>query len=139
MKKIASLMLASICLLAFAEPIQAAVPRWGWSDIEHSLGTARLEDHQATGILPFAKLAGPAAEQVTVVSVNLDPKTTKVPGVLANVWPKLKDALNAVRNALSSDPTLKASLEGRGVRSDDVLGVGQSHDGRLAVFVSNNA
>jgi len=138
MKKIASLMLASICLLAFVEPTHAAAPRWGWSEVEHPIGTARIEDHRAD-IRGFARLAGPVTEEVTVVSVNLDPKTTKVPGVLANVWPKLKDALNAVRNALSSDPTLKASLEGRGVQPDSVLGIGQSHDGRLAVFVSNNA
>lgn len=137
MKKIASLMLASICLLAFAEPVLSAAPRWGWSEVDHPIGAARLEDHQSD-ILSFAKLAGPVTDEVTVVSVNLDPKTTKVPGVLANVWPKLKDALNAVRNALSSDPTLKASLEGRGVHPDSVLGVGQSHDGHLAVFVSNN-
>ena len=138
MKKIASLILASLCLFAFAEPSVSAASRWGWSEIDHPGGTSRFEDHQAN-ILGFAKLAGPVTDQVTVVSVNLDPKTTKVPGVLANVWPKLKDALNAVRNALSSDPTLKASLEGRGVRPDSVLGVGQSHDGSLAVFVSNTA
>jgi len=138
MKKIASLILASICLLAFAEPTQAATPRWGWSEVEHAVGTARLEDHR-TDILGFARLAGPVTQEVTVVSVNLDPKTTKVPGVLANVWPKLKDALNAVRNALSSDPTLKASLEGRGVQPDSVLGIGESKDGHLAVFVSKSA
>jgi len=84
-------------------------------------------------------VAGPVASDVTVVSVNIDPKTIKVPGVLANVWPKLKDALNTVRNALSSDPTLKASLEDRGVHPDSVLGIGQSRDGRLAVFVGNSA
>ena len=138
MKKIASLMLASICLLAFAEPTQAATPRWGWSEVEHPVGAARLED-QRTAILRFGRLAGPVTKEVTVVSVNLDPKTTKVPGVLANVWPKLKDALNAVRNALSSDPTLKASLEGRGVQPDSVLGIGEDKDGHLAVFVSKSA
>jgi len=138
MKKIASLMLASICLLAFAEPTQAATPRWGWSEVDHPIGTARPEDHQ-TNIWRYAKIAGPVASDVTVVSVNIDPKTIKVPGVLANVWPKLKDALNTVRNALSSDPTLKASLEDRGVHPDSVLGIGQSRDGRLAVFVGNSA
>jgi len=138
MKKIASLMLASICLLAFVEPTQAVSPRWGWSAVEHSIGAARLEDHQ-TDILRYARLAGPVTEDVTVVSVNLDPKTTKVPGVLANVWPKLKDALNAVRNALSNDPTLKASLEGHGVQPDSVLGIGEAKDGHLAVFVSKSA
>jgi hypothetical protein len=138
MKKIASLMLASICLLAFAEPTQAATPRWGWSEVEHAVGTARLEDHR-TDILGFARLAGPVTKEITVVSVNLDPKTTKVPGVLANVWPKLKDALNAVRNALSGDPTLKASLEGRGLQPDSVLGIGEGKDGHVAVFVSKSA
>jgi len=138
MKKIASLMLASICLLAFAEPSQAAAPRWGWSEVEHPIGTARLESHQ-TDVLRFAKLAGPVTSGITVVSVNLDPKTTKVPGVLANVWPKLKDALDAMKNALTKDPTLKASLEGHGIQPDNVLGVGQGHDGGLAVFVSKDA
>lgn len=138
MKKIASSMLASICLLAFVEPSQAASPRWGWSDVEHPFATERRDDRRPD-LLSFAKIAGPAASDVRVVSVNLDPKTTKVPGILANVWPKLKDALNAMRNALSSDPTLKASLDDRGIRPDNVLGVGQGHDGQLAVFVSNNA
>lgn len=136
MNKIASLMLASICLLAFAQPAQALAPRWGWSELEHSVGTARLEDHQ-TGILGFAKLAGPVADDVTVVSVNIDPKTTKVPGVLANVWPKVKDALNAVRKVVTGDPTLKASLETKGIKPGRVVGIGEGKDGKLAVFVSN--
>lgn len=138
MKKIASLMLASICLLAFVHTSEASAPRWGWSAIEHPSGTARL-DGRHNNIQRFAKLAGPVTEDVSVVSVNLDPKTTKVPGVLANLWPKLKDALAAMRNALSNDPTLKASLEVRGIHSDRVLGIGQGPNGQVVAFVSNNA
>ena len=40
MKKIASLILAGLCLLPLAPPAAAATPRWGWSEIaQHSTKT----------------------------------------------------------------------------------------------------
>jgi hypothetical protein len=137
MKKIASLMLASICLLAFVEPPQASSPSWGQWEVEHSAAVQRAD--RRPDLLSFAEIAGPTACNASVASINIDPKTTKVPGVLANIWPKLKDALNAVRNALGTDPTLKASLDVHGLRPESVLGAGQAPDGQLAVIVSNHA
>lgn len=104
MKQIASLLMASICLLALVSPSFGTESRWGWSALEQQ---KTLEAPAPLVVSKFAKLAAPAAGELTVVSVNLDPKTTRVPGVLAGVWPKLKEALDAVRKAVSKNPSLR--------------------------------
>ena len=129
-QQIASLLLASICLLAFVSPLQANDSPWSWQEVVQATTNAKL---------PSASLASAPPAPVSVISINLDPKTIKVPGVLANVWPGFKDLLDKLRKVVMDDPTLKASLEGQGVRASSVVGVGEAPDGHVTVFVSNAA
>lgn len=128
MKQIASLLMASVCTLALLTPAVAAETRWGWSDLDRDVSlVTRIEGFPA--MANIGQFAGAAIGKATVVSVNLDPKTIKAPGILAGVWPKFKDALDAVRRIVVGDPTLKASLEAGGISPDRLVGVGETADG----------
>ena len=142
MKKIASLIAASFCLLALSAPATAA-ERWGWSDLaaqswkEAWLDLSHVSWAPAAEVLKYASAV--ATPKVDVVPVPLDPKLIKQPGALAAIAPSFEDALDAVRKVVADDPVVARHLEAEGYKLDDVVGFGKLKDGTVAVFVDNAA
>jgi hypothetical protein len=116
-KKIASLVAASVCLLALLPSATGAGTQSGWASYD------------------WPALMAKSSPEVTVVAVPVDPTAAKVPDILAGAWPQYEQALGAVRSAITRDPGLKAALDAKGVAPDKVIGITQAN-GRLAVLVS---
>lgn len=119
MKKIASLLAASICLLVLLPSATAAAGQSSWATYDWP-----------------ALSAGSAQSEVSVVAVPLDPTAAKMPGILAKAWPQYQEAIQAVRSAIAHSPDLKAALDAKGVAPDRVIGITHAPNGRLAVLVS---
>jgi hypothetical protein len=116
MKKIASLLAASVCLLAF-------LPSAAGSDAHSSWKLHALKHLKAS-------------PEVSVVAVPLDPVAMKVPGVFAGILPKYQEAIAAVRSAIMEDSDLKAALDAKGVAPDRIIGITYAPNGRVAVLVN---
>jgi hypothetical protein len=118
MKKIASLLAASVCLLALLPSATAAAGLSGWTNY----------DWPSPGAKP--------SPDVSIVAVPVDPTAANVPGIFAKAWPKYQEAIQAVRSAIAHSPDLKATLDAKGVAADKVIGITHAPDGRIAVLVS---
>jgi hypothetical protein len=133
MTSIKALITASICLLAFSTPSLGAD---AWSP-QTAYGPAmagfeadlRAVKARAAAELP-AKNPG-----VEVVEVPATLAALKAPSVLAPVLSSFEKALEAVRKAAKSDPTVAATLRARGLNADDVLAVGKTENGSLKILV----
>ncbi len=124
MRKIASLIAASLCLLAFLPGAPAGAE-------SHSSWIASGTNVPDTG---WAPLHTPS--RLTVVAVPLEPTAVKVPGILAAAWPQYEEAIKAVRSAITNDPSLAAALGAKGVAPDNVVGINYGPDGRVIVYVT---
>lgn len=118
MKKIASLLAASVCLLAFLPSAAGAGSQSGWRDYDW----------------PSLRAQFPPA--FSVIAVQVDPTVAKVPGILASAWPQYREAIAAVRSAIAQDPDLRSALDAKGVPPDKIIGITRAPNGRLAVLVS---
>jgi len=118
MKKIASLLAASLCTLAFLSSAAAAGNPSSWMTYD------------------WPALDSPSSPAVEVVTVPVAPNAAKLPGILASAWPQYEEAIAAVRSAIVQDPSLKAELEAKGVAPDKVIGITYSRNGAIAVLVN---
>ena len=119
MKKIASLLAASICVLALAPTATGASVGSSWASYD------------------WPSLAGgQSPTEVSIVPMPVDPSVVKVPGILAKAWPKYQEAIAAVRSAIVEDPDLKAALDAKGLAPDKVIGITYQRNGGIAVLVS---
>lgn len=134
MKKIAALVAATFCLLAFV-PAVAGAERWGWSEL------AAQSWKEAWTKLTDAEDGSHGAGQpqpVAVLAVPLDPRTVRAPGALAPVLPMVDDALDSLRHAVSGDRQLAETLAARGYQTSQIVGASRLADGTVAVLVRNS-
>ena len=118
MKKIASLLAASLFALALLSSPVAAGNQSNWMTYD------------------WPALASSSSPAVNVVTVPIAPNAAKLPGILASAWPQYEEAIAAVRSAIAKDPSLKAELEAKGVAPDKVIGITYSRNGSIAVLVN---
>jgi hypothetical protein len=144
MKKIAALIAASMCTLAFAPSVSGMEQRWGWSDLTAQswkeawadIGKPKLSQLQAlAGPVVDADLNPVIAPKVEVVAVPVDPKLANAPGVLSAVLPDFEKALHSLRGAVAHDPAVAGRLEAQGYAIDDIVGLTRLKDGTVTVFV----
>lgn len=135
MLSVKSLIAASICLLAFATPALGA----DWSahkvmEPELDRLEAGLQAARAHAADAFVPKKNPGVEIVELPGTLV---RTELPAVLAPVLASYEKALEAVRAAAESDPTVVSALRARGLQPDDVLAVGKTEDGSLRILVES--
>lgn len=134
MNKIAALVAATICLLAFA-PAASGAARWGWNDLAERSWRDVWAGLEPTALAASHHRANSRLAPVTVVPVPVDPVETRAPGALAAVLPVVDDALRSLRQAVSGDRQLAQALAARGYDPDEVVGASRLSDGTVAVLV----
>jgi hypothetical protein len=135
MKKIAALVAATFCLLAFA-PTALGAARWGWNDIAEESWRDAWASLEPNGVLAIARHpANASPKPVTIIPVRIDPVAARAPGALASVLPVVDDALKSLREAVAGDRQLAGALAAHGLDPDQVVGASRLADGSVAVLV----
>jgi hypothetical protein len=138
MKKIAALVAATICMLAFASTASGG-QRWGWTHLTDDSWRDAWTSLQPSGALAtFHHTANPVTP-VAVIPVPVDPVSARAPGALAAVLPVIDNALQSLRHAVAGDRRLAGALAARGYDADEVVGASRLADGTIAVLVGKAA
>jgi len=137
MRKIAALVAATFCLLAFA-PVASGTERWGWSELATASWQEAWTSLGQTRAAPHASHAIERLRPVTVMAVSVDPVAARVPGAVAAVLPMVDGALQSLRQAVAADRQLAAALAAHGYDAGEVVGASRLADGSVALLVGKS-